>query len=35
VERMYASQPVDSSRFKERTGWSAVESFASSVGRFL
>jgi len=35
LETKFASQPVDPSRFKSRTGWRAQESFETSVSRFL
>jgi nucleoside-diphosphate-sugar epimerase len=35
LETKYANQPVDPSLFKNRTGWRARESFATSVCRFL
>jgi nucleoside-diphosphate-sugar epimerase len=35
IERAMTSQPVDASRFKQRTGWRARESFATSVARLL
>lgn len=35
LEMLRTSQPVDTSRFKQRTGWRARETFLTSIGRIL